>query len=258
MLTLQYGLHTDTTVYLQKKGFRVIVPDSPIESAEDLRAYALYFQPDLIILDLCKGSWVIEEASGLRKLLDGTSIIGIYGGPSVFTGDEHDRWCDTQRELLKAGITVVLRGPVDTDLIVEQAYTLHRASKRISSSAKKFAVGTSVLEFDFDTLIAKSGGERIDLKPQSAALLGMLLENAGRVRTKDNLMQGMYFDRPVDGWPEPKIVDVLVCQLRACLKAADPALPALIETVWGRGYLVAKPVEEKTNVFRPAFGQKVA
>ncbi len=258
MLTLHYGLFSDTTAHLQKKGFRVIVPDSPIESAEDLRAYATYFEPDLIILDLCKGAWVIEEVKALRSLLDGTSIIGIYGGPAVPAGDDHDWWCDTQRELLAAGVTVVLRGPVDNDLIVEQAFTLFRASKRIGSATRKFVVGDSVLEFDFETLIAKTSGKRIDLKPQNAALLGILLENAGRVRTKDNLMQGLYFDRPVDEWPELKIIDVLVCQLRAILRVADPVLPALIETVWGRGYLVAKPMDEKSNVVRPAFCQKVA
>jgi len=44
--------------------------------------------------------------------------------------------------------------------------------------------------------------------------------------------------------PELKIIDVFICKLRKKLEAATGA-KAPIETVWGRGYVLRDPVEEK-------------
>lgn len=62
-----------------------------------------------------------------------------------------------------------------------------------------------------------------------ARILGMLVEH-GRM-TKAVLMFGLYEDR-IDGGPEPKILDVLVCKIRAKLKPFGLS----VMTHWGEGY----------------------
>lgn len=54
------------------------------------------------------------------------------------------------------------------------------------------------------------------------------------VASKSAIMQALYSDRP-DEDPEPKIIDVFVCKLRAKVKPFG----VNIETVWGRGYSLA-------------------
>lgn len=51
-------------------------------------------------------------------------------------------------------------------------------------------------------------------------------------RSKDQIMHALYADRMTDETPEPKIVDVYICKLRAKLGRYD----LTIETLWGRGY----------------------
>jgi two-component system cell cycle response regulator CtrA len=40
--------------------------------------------------------------------------------------------------------------------------------------------------------------------------------------------------------PELKIIDVFICKVRK--KLAEAGAPKLIETVWGRGYRMSRPV----------------
>jgi len=63
-----------------------------------------------------------------------------------------------------------------------------------------------------------------------------LLDNPGRVMTKEKLLDALYWDRPNDE-PEIKIIDVFVCKLRKKLKP----LGLEISTNWARGYGLVEP-----------------
>lgn len=51
---------------------------------------------------------------------------------------------------------------------------------------------------------------------------------------QEAILTAMCWDRPDADWPEVKIVDVVVCKIRARLREAES--PLRIETVWGQGY----------------------
>lgn len=71
-------------------------------------------------------------------------------------------------------------------------------------------------------------GKTERLTPRQAAILAVLIRAGGRVLSKQEILDAAYghLDQP-----ELKIVDVFVSKIRKALGG-----PAMIETVWGRGY----------------------
>lgn len=76
------------------------------------------------------------------------------------------------------------------------------------------------------------GGEKIDLPPLEFDLLRYLMENAGRIVSKNMIIEHVWnynFD------PATSIVETRICKLRE--KIDRPGLPRLIHTVRGVGYV---------------------
>lgn len=73
----------------------------------------------------------------------------------------------------------------------------------------------------------------LGLTKHECRIVECLMSAEGKIRTKDALMDYLYFDRPPgDEIPEQKIVDIYVCKVRAKI----PESIGRIVTVWGRGY----------------------
>lgn len=67
-----------------------------------------------------------------------------------------------------------------------------------------------------------------------------LKERFGRVVSREALLSAMHPD--VDSQPEIKIIDVFICKLRRKIDVAmQGGAHELLQTVWGRGYLLADP-----------------
>lgn len=79
---------------------------------------------------------------------------------------------------------------------------------------------------------------------KEADIVSMLL--AHPLCTKESIMVGLYSNSPE--WPEPKIIDVFICRIRARFKRfnlLDPDFPLIkIETIWGRGYRMPKEQQD--------------
>lgn len=76
----------------------------------------------------------------------------------------------------------------------------------------------------------KIDGWAANLTALEQRVVQALLDNKGHAMSKEHLLQCIYFDRPGD-LPDIKIVDVLVCKIRA----KKPKGLKII-THWGRGY----------------------
>ena len=81
-------------------------------------------------------------------------------------------------------------------------------------------------------------GEEIPLKAMEYKMLRYLLENRGRVVTKDEFLQNVWEDTFVGEGTLP----VHIRHLREKIER-DPNAPALIKTVWGVGYLLEEQPE---------------
>ena len=85
------------------------------------------------------------------------------------------------------------------------------------------------------------GGKPAELKPKALALLLALIDNAGRVVAKDELLDAVWGTRYIT----EGVIKTQVAELRAAL-GDDPKAPRWIETVHGRGYRFAGQVEVDT------------
>lgn len=81
-------------------------------------------------------------------------------------------------------------------------------------------------------LRAARGGQDIDLSPREVALLSVLHEHAGRVVSRDTLLDRCW---GLDYFPESRTLDQHIAKLRRRIEA-DPAQPEIIETIRGIGY----------------------
>lgn len=95
------------------------------------------------------------------------------------------------------------------------------------------------LEVDSDAMEARLGGRRCDLTPYQFQLLSVLARAAGRVLSRDQLMNELQgadldaFDRSID---------VHISRIRAEIEE-DPKQPRRVITVRGVGYVLARAQE---------------
>ena len=78
------------------------------------------------------------------------------------------------------------------------------------------------------------------LCPQGVTLLGALIASGDAVLTRTAMMSALYGS---DDWATPKILDVLMCKMRAKLKPHGIE----VETVWGRGYRLSHAARERIS-----------
>ena len=85
------------------------------------------------------------------------------------------------------------------------------------------------------------GGQQIHLTGREYSILELLSLRKGSTLTKEMIMSHLY-----GGMDEPdiKIIDVYICKLRRKLSAAGGE--NLIETDWGRGYILREPDQTGT------------
>ena len=107
------------------------------------------------------------------------------------------------------------------------------ASPSVNTGRRGFVFGDHTLDLTRGSL---RGGDRIiELRPKSFAVLVYLVQNAGRLVSKDELMQAV--------WPDVAVSDdslaKCVSEVRAALQDGDQRL---VKTVPRRGYLLDVPV----------------
>ena len=118
---------------------------------------------------------------------------------------------------------------------VEQAHAPHRpAAPAVRPSA--FAARFGRLEIDRDARAVRVDGEAHPVTGFQFALLVALAENAGRVLSREVLMD-LLKGEPLEAFD--RSIDVHVSRLRAAIED-DPRKPRRIITVRGAGYVFAK------------------
>jgi two-component system response regulator RegX3 len=127
------------------------------------------------------------------------------------------------RELVARIRAVMRRAPSDG-----QADTLRPSSERIE-------VGDVALDLERHEVEIR--GEAVNLPLKEFELLALLLDNAGRVLTRETLIDRVW---GMDYVGDTKTLDVHVKRLRAKVEP-DPANPTRIITIRGLGYKYSAP-----------------
>jgi two-component system cell cycle response regulator CtrA len=189
---------------------------------------------DIILLDLMLPD--IDGYEVLRRLRQArvNTPILILSGLSEL---------DNKIKGLGFGADDYLTKPFDKRELIARIQAIVRRSKGHSDSVIK----TGKLSVNLDTRVVEVESQPLHLTGKEYGILELLSLRKGTTLTKEMFLNHLYGGMDE---PELKIIDVFVCKLRKKLASATGG-DNYIETVWGRGYVLRDPSEEKDTA-KPA------
>jgi two-component system phosphate regulon response regulator OmpR len=124
------------------------------------------------------------------------------------------------------------------ELLARLRAVLRRRGARDAAGGRRLRFGR--LEIDRDARVVRVGGEERSLTSHQFELLCALAQNAGRVMSRDALMERV---RGVGLEAFDRSIDVHVSRIRAAIED-DPKRPRRLLTVRGVGYVLARLPED--------------
>jgi two-component system cell cycle response regulator CtrA len=209
---------------LKADGFNVYTTDLGEEGVDLGKLYDY----DIILLDLnlpdMPGFDVLKT---LRVAKVNTPILILSGLADI----------DAKVRGLGYGADDYMTKPFHKDELVARIHAVVRPTNGHSQSVIR--TGDVVVNLDAKTV--EVAGQRVHLTGKEYQMLELLSLRKGTTLTKEMFLNHLYGGMDE---PELKIIDVFICKLRKKLAAATGG-EHHIETVWGRGYVLRDPVEEK-------------
>jgi len=210
---LEYGLGTE--------GFKVVT------ATDGERSLVLFDRerPDLVLLDL-----MLPDLSGTEvcKRIRATSSVPII----ILTAK------DTEVDKvvgLELGADDYVTKPFSMRELVARVRAVLRRGREQEATDTTTAVEANGIRIDSERHEVLVRGKRIELPPKEFALLRLLVRNAGRVLTRDVLIERVWGPDYVG---DTKTLDVHIKRLRGRIEP-DPKEPVLIITIRGVGYKLA-------------------
>jgi DNA-binding response OmpR family regulator len=210
---------------LAQEGFEV-------ETAPDGRvALARFegFKPDLVILDLMLPHISGWELFALFRRQARVPVIMLTA-----RADEPDRVAG-----LEMGADDYVTKPFSTREVVARVRAVLRRASPDEEGEPAAALTRSGVRLDADRHEVTVDGEGVKLSPKEFDLLAYLMRHAGRVRSRDVILQDVWGQ---DAYLDERTVDVHVRWLRKKIEA-DPNEPRRLLTVRGVGYKFAENAE---------------
>ena len=202
--------------FLKDFGFQVFSATDPLKGLKTIGKRS----PDLVILDvMMPGMDGFEVCRQIRQ----TSSIPII--MLTARGEVTDKVVG-----LELGADDYLAKPFEPRELVARINSVLRRSGTVDDTQPAVFGSLSV---DFKRRTADLDGTALDLTTNEFAALSLLVRNAGKVLTRDQILQEL---RGIDCDAFNRSVDITVSRLRNKLKD-DPKEPAFIKTVWGTGYV---------------------
>ncbi|WP_148615934.1 response regulator transcription factor [Nocardioides rubriscoriae] len=116
--------------------------------------------------------------------------------------------------------------------VAEVVARVNAVLRRSGAGAASSVLRVGDLELDDDSHEVQRAGQPVDLSPTEFKLLRFLLENAGRVLSKQQILAQVW---QYDFAGDPAVVEKFVSQLR---RKIDDGHPQLLHTVRGFGYVL--------------------
>ena len=213
-------------VGLSREGFTVEVA---FDGAEALARFPLV-EPDLVLLDL-----MLPRVSGIDVC---RQIRQISTVPIIMVTAKSSE------------IDTVVGLELGADDYVTKPYRVHELVARIRAQLRRVSMDTAVelhevaalkvgeVELDPDEHRVTVSGQEITLPLKEFEVLQLLLANAGRVMTRDTLIDRVWGSDYVG---DTKTLDVHIKRLRSKIEI-DPAAPERIVTIRGLGYKYEREV----------------
>lgn len=209
--------------YLEGYDHEVLSVGDSLKALETIQAES----PDMVILDI-----MMPQKDGLEVLREIRAVSGVPVIMLTAKGEDADRIVG-----LELGADDYLPKPFNPrELLARMKAVWRRLDRSVSVTSVK-EEGTKLkaggLILNQARLTVHSGEKEIVLSSTEYQILEVLMKNANKVLSRDQLMnmaQGkdyMVFDRSID---------VHISKLRSKLEV-DPRSPQRIKTIWGTGYM---------------------
>ena len=209
---------------LRSEGFNVYTTDLGEEGIDLGKLYDY----DIIVLDLQLPDMSgFEVLKSLRVAKVQTPVLILSGNAIV----------EAKVKALGFGADDYMTKPFHKDELIARIHAIVRRSKGHAQSV----IQTGDLVVNLDTKTVEVGGQRVHLTGKEYQMLELLALRKGTTLTKEMFLNHLYGGMDE---PELKIIDVFICKLRKKLANASEGRN-FIETVWGRGYVLRDPGEEK-------------
>ena len=213
--------------YLTKSGFGVAHAADGQTGLEQVQQHA----PDLVILDL-----MLPDIDGLEVCRRIRALPGTLAKVSVLMltakGDPMDRIIG-----LEIGADDYLPKPFEPrELLARIRAVLRRRGDNTTEAAAATLMRFGTLEIDRNARTVTVGGALADLTSYQFDLLVAMAERAGRVLTRDQIMEAVR-GRELEAFD--RSIDVHMGRIRAAIET-DAKNPKRILTVRGVGYVFAK------------------
>ena len=203
--------------YLESAGFTAVCADNGLDALKLARQH----HPDLIILDLnLPGMDGIEVAARLREESD------VYILMLTARSEESDRVAG-----LRIGADDYLTKPFSPRELVARVEAILRRARAVGPMTPRNVFPFRHVTVDADAHEVWVGSDILSLTPTEFSLLLELARHAGRVLTREQLIDRVW---GVDFYGNDRVVDVYVGQVRRKLEQATGE--TLIQTVRGVGY----------------------
>ena len=216
------------TLSLQREGFRVVVARDGMEALDVFRAES----PDIVLLDV-----MIPKLSGIDvcraiRAIGTTPVIMVTARTSEIDAvvglevgaDDYIAKPFRIRELVARMRAVLRRVPVPSATVASSS------GSSLPDDPDALLVGD--VRLDPSSHEVEVRGAPVALPLKEFELLELLLENAGRVLTREVLIDRIWGHDYVG---DTKTLDVHIKRLRAKVES-DPSLPTRILTIRGLGY----------------------
>ncbi len=226
---------------LAREGFDVTVAT---DGTEALRLFA-EVEPDLVLLDVmlprlsgidvCRSIRAHSSVPIIMVTAKGTEIDTVVG--LEVGADDYVTKPYRLRELVARMRAVLRRTPTDAESDATDTEPMPGDTTSVPRSPERHPDPGSVLDaggiqVDVDRHLVFIRGQEVHLRRKEFELLSLLMENAGRLLTRDVLIDRIWGS---DYFGDTKTLDVHIKRLRTHIEE-DPSSPRLITTIRGVGY----------------------
>ena len=212
------GLVTLLKYNLKKHGFET----AEVMDGKFVMSAVMTERPDLILMD-----WMLPNVSGVDLCREIRQNAEVKLTPIIMVTARADE-ADKVRGL-SYGADDYMTKPFSVPELIARIQALLR---RVVVKPKTKVLKAGVLSLDFDKKLVLKEGVPVHMGPTEFRLLAILMEQPGRVFSREELLKLVWGDSV---FVEPRTVDVHIRRLRRNLKDDDSEL---IRTVRSSGYAV--------------------